>query len=325
MKRFKNILLITNKNDTNSTDIKRAVSLARSNEAKLTIADTLPDQSLLLLQRTPFPRIESVLSDLAEKRFNELRLMANELSDTMDITPLVLQGTPYLEIITTVMQQKFDMLIKISEPEKSFTAQIFGSTDFRLLRKCPCPVWLLKPDTHLSFRSILAAVALETLDEEEDIDAMNKQILEMATSLAQEELSELHIVHAYTIFGEDFLTIPMAEYIAGDEIREWKISQRQDIEERFNHVAELLKKHLKDNNMEELTPQFHLVEGNTQEVIQRMINDNKVDLVVMGTVARSNLTGLLMGNTAESILNRISCSVLTVKPSSFTSPVKLDS
>lgn len=325
MKRFKNILLITNKNDTNSTDIKRAVSLARSNQAKLTIADTLPDQSHLLLQRTPFPGIESVLSDLAEKRFDELRLMANELSDKMDITPLVLQGTPYLEIITTVMQQKFDMLIKISEPEKSFTEKVFGSTDFRLLRKCPCPVWLLKPDTHLSFRSILAAVALETFDEEEDIDAMNKQILEMATSLAREELSELHIVHAYTIFGEDLLTMPMAAYIAGDEIREWKISQRQDIEERFNHVAELLKKHLKDNNMEELTPQFHLVEGDTQEVIQRIINDNKVDLVVMGTVARSNLTGLLMGNTAENLLNRISCPVLTIKPSSFTSPVKLDS
>jgi len=324
MKRFKNILLITNKNDTNSPDIKRAVSLARSNGANLTIADIVFDQSLLPRQLTPFPGIESVLNDLAEKRLDELKLMTNELSDTMDITPLVLQGTPYLEIIRAVMQQNFDLLIKISEPEKSFTAKIFGSTDFRLLRKCPCPVWLLKPDTHLSFHSILAAVALETFDEEEAIDALNKQILEMATSLAMEELSELHIFHAYIIFGEDLLNLPMAEYIAGAEVREWKTSQRQDIEERFNHVTELLKKHLRENNMEELNPQFHLVEGDTQEAIQSMIKDNKVDLVVMGTVARSNLTGLLMGNTAENILNRISCSVLTVKPLSFTSPVKSD-
>ena len=38
MKRFKNILLITNKKDINSPDIERAVSLARSNAAKLTLA-----------------------------------------------------------------------------------------------------------------------------------------------------------------------------------------------------------------------------------------------------------------------------------------------
>ena len=101
-------------------------------------------------------------------------------------------------------------------------------------------------------------------------------------------------------------------------------SQRHDIEEQFNHVTELLKKHLKDNNMEKLNPQFHLVEGDTQEVIERMIKENRVELVVMGTVARSNLTGLLMGNTAENILNRLTCSVLTVKPSSFTSPVRFD-
>jgi len=324
MKRFKNILLITSQNDVKSPDIKRAVSLAKSNAATLTIADIVPGLPLMDRQVTPTPGIASVLSALAEKRLNELKLMAKELSDKMDITPLVLQGTPYLEIIRIVMQQKFDLLIKISEPEESFTAKIFGSTDFRLLRKCPCPVWLLKPDALFSFHSILAAVALETFDEDEDIDGLNKQILEMATSLALEESSELHIVHAFKIFGEDLLNLPMAGYLAGDEIREWMMSQRHDIEERFNHVTALLKKNLKDNNMEKLNPQFHLVAGDAQEVIQRMIKDNKVDLVIMGTVARSNLSGLLMGNTAENILNRISCSVLAVKPSSFTSPVKFD-
>jgi nucleotide-binding universal stress UspA family protein len=115
----------------------------------------------------------------------------------------------------------------------------------------------------------------------------------------------------------------MAGYFE-EEVQEWMMSQRHDIETRFNHIAELLKKHLKDNNMETLKPQFHLVEGDAEEVIQDMIIDKNVELVVMGTVARSNLTGLLMGNTAENILNRLSCSVLTVKPSSFISPVKFD-
>jgi len=323
MKRFKNILLITNKNDMNSPDIQRAVSLARSNTANLTLADVVFDPPLIHRQLKPSPGVESVLSGLAEKRLQEFKLMAREFSTEVKITSLVLQGTPFLEIIRVVMQLKCDLLIKMLEPEKSFTAKIFGSTDFRLLRKCPCPVWLLKPDTSFSFHSILAAVALETFDEDEDLDDLNKQILEMATSLAMKESSELHIVHAWKVFGKDLLDLPMAGFIK-EEVQEWMMSQRLDIEARFNHVTGLLKKHLKDNNMEMLNPQFHLVEGDPEEVIPGMITDNKIELVVMGTVARSNLAGLLMGNTAENILNRLSCSVLAVKPSSFISPVRFD-
>jgi len=323
MKRFKNILLITNKNDMNSPDIKRAVSLARSNAANLTIADVVFDLPFMHHQKKPSPGIESALSGLAEKRLKELKLMAKELSAKMDIKPLVLQGKPFMEIIKVVMRLKCDLVIKVSEPEKGFTAKFFGSTDFRLLRKCPCPVWLLKPDSSLSFHSILAAVALETFDEDEPLDDLNQQILEMATSLAIKESSELHIVHAWKVFGKDLLDLPMAGFIE-EEVQEWMMSQRLDIEARFNHVIGLLKKHLKDNNMEMLNPQFHLIEGDPEDVIQGMITDKKVDLVVMGTVARSNLAGLLMGNTAENILNRLSCSVLAVKPSSFISPVRFD-
>jgi nucleotide-binding universal stress UspA family protein len=323
MKRFKNILLITNKNDINSPDIQRAVSLAKSNTANLTLADVVFDLPLMPRQLKPSPGVESVLSSLAEKRLQELKLMARELSTEVEIESLVLQGTPFLEIIRVVMQFKCDLVIKISEPEKSFTAKIFGSTDFRLLRKCPCPVWLLKPDTSFSFNSILAAVALETFGEDEDLENLNQQILEMATSLAMKESSELHIVHAWKVFGNELLDLPMTGFFE-EEVKEWMMSQRIEIERRFNHVTRLLKKHLKDNNMEMLNPQFHLIEGDPEEIIQGMVNDKKVDLVLMGTVSRSNLAGLLMGNTAEKILGKLSCSVLTVKPSSFITPVRFD-
>ena len=44
----------------------------------------------------------------------------------------------------------------------------------------------------------------------------------------------------------------------------------------------------------------------------------------MGTVARTGIPGLLIGNTAETILQRVDCSVLAVKPDGFVSPVGLD-
>ena len=49
-----------------------------------------------------------------------------------------------------------------------------------------------------------------------------------------------------------------------------------------------------------------------------------VGLIVMGTVSRSGVAGLLIGNTAEEILRQVDCSVLTVKPDGFVTPVTLD-
>jgi universal stress protein E len=48
------------------------------------------------------------------------------------------------------------------------------------------------------------------------------------------------------------------------------------------------------------------------------------DLVVMGTVARAGIAGMLIGNTAERVLRKLRCSVLIVKPDRSVSPVRLD-
>ena len=49
-----------------------------------------------------------------------------------------------------------------------------------------------------------------------------------------------------------------------------------------------------------------------------------IDVLVMGTVARGGVSGVLIGNTAERVLRKLPCSVLTVKPDGFVSPVRLE-
>lgn len=43
-----------------------------------------------------------------------------------------------------------------------------------------------------------------------------------------------------------------------------------------------------------------------------------IDLVVVGTVVRQGIAGLIVGNTAEDILDRRLCSVVVVKTDDFT-------
>ena len=68
----------------------------------------------------------------------------------------------------------------------------------------------------------------------------------------------------------------------------------------------------------------HLLKGEPEDVIPQFARDNAVDLIVMGTVALTGIAGLLIGSTAERLLRHVECSLLTVKPEEFVSPVKLD-
>ncbi len=69
---------------------------------------------------------------------------------------------------------------------------------------------------------------------------------------------------------------------------------------------------------------FHVIKGHAQHVVPELASELAADLVVMGTVARTGIAGLFMGNTAEDILTQLDCSVLTIKPPGFTSPVTLE-
>ena len=42
----------------------------------------------------------------------------------------------------------------------------------------------------------------------------------------------------------------------------------------------------------------------------------------MGTMSRGGVAGLLVGNTAERLLDKVECSLLTIKPEDFVSPVR---
>jgi universal stress protein E len=58
-------------------------------------------------------------------------------------------------------------------------------------------------------------------------------------------------------------------------------------------------------------------------MIREAVNHLDPDLLVMGTISRAGLAGVLIGSTAERLLDRVDCSILAVKPEDFVSPVTL--
>lgn len=189
-----------------------------------------------------------------------------------------------------------------------------------LIRKCPCPVWMIKHPEHKRYSRILAAVDRDTKDTQRD--SLNRPILEIATSLALAESSELHIVHAWEFPAESYLRSPRTKYTVAEVdalIEEERTQRKKWMEQLVGKHSAAVGKEAVDFVM----PELHLVKGNARQAVPEKARELGVNLIVMGTVARAGIPGFFMGNTAESILNQIDCSVLTIKPPGFESPVSL--
>jgi nucleotide-binding universal stress UspA family protein len=242
-------------------------------------------------------------------------------SDGVSIDTKVLVGKPFIEIIRQVLRDDHDLIIKCADADSGLREILFSSTDKHLMRKCPCPVWILKPTERQHYQRILAAV---DQDPEEPVkDALNRQILEMSTSMALAEYSEAHVVHAWEVFGERILTSHTWDFSEA----EFEAMMEEEAAERKRWLEDLVTSCLKLPDTDGAdTPElrFHVVKGPAQYVVPELARELAVDLVVMGTVARTGIDGFFMGNTAESILGQLDCSVLTMKPPGFTSPVTLE-
>jgi nucleotide-binding universal stress UspA family protein len=198
-----------------------------------------------------------------------------------------------------------------------------------LLRTCPCPLWLVKPGHGDGpFTQILAPVdpappadEADLLHIKEDIapkdPALDAQILELAGSLAENNGAELHVLHAWSAPGEGLLRgNPTLEMVSQTQVDRYVEDSHAEAQKALD---DLLAK-----SPDRTGRRFvHLLKGNPAEVIADFAKTRRIDLIVMGTVARTGIGGLLIGNTAETILQRVHCSVLAVKPEGFVTPVEL--
>jgi universal stress protein E len=100
------------------------------------------------------------------------------------------------------------------------------------------------------------------------------------------------------------------------------IKEEEDMRRQW--LTDLVDKHCSTVGKEAsdyLKPQIHLIKGNPKLVVPECAREIGAELIVVGTVCRTGIPGLIIGNTVEEILNRIDSSVLAVKPRGFVSPV----
>ncbi|MFP7754941.1 universal stress protein [Thermodesulfobacteriota bacterium B35] len=322
MKRFKNILFVVDETCRQDTALRRALTLAGHNQADLTMVMALD------LPRRGGEGGDSLYARLRDAlvrdRQQQLDTMIRELETDVPVRGKIIEERVFPGIVREVLRGGHDLVMKCAEEGGGFHARLFGGTDMHLLRKCPCPVWIMQDDGRDRYERIVAAVDVADAEEADTITALNRQILEMASSLALSESGDLHIVHAWTAWGESLLNTPRFSFAGDSEVAGWVERQKQEHEIKVRELMKELTASLGSDTLDFLKPDIHIIKGEAHKVIPQLVRDVDADLVVMGTVARTGIPGFIMGNTAESILRSIGCSVLAVKPTGFVTPVTLE-
>jgi|UPI000366B4D6 nucleotide-binding universal stress UspA family protein len=298
MQRFKKILFLNRSGLDDSDAFGTAIRLATENDAELKIIEvhtTIHPDSTTDEQ---IPTHTALMNKVQVERKAHLEHLIAMYQQDVNVSTEIFFGAPFQETILQVLRHNYQLVILAPE-EHSLESMVFGATDMHLLRKCPCPVWIVKTGAQKQLKHIMAAVDIDTTDGEEQ--SLNTHIITLSSSLAQIEASKLHLAHA--------LTASYSNQISAHDAHEaW-------IKGLFNEAGVAKPDHGVD---------YHMVEGKAEDVIPQLCEQQHIDLLVMGTVARSGIPKLLIGNTAEKIISKLHCSLLAIKPDHFVCPISLD-
>ncbi|MDZ4779704.1 MAG: universal stress protein [Planctomycetia bacterium] len=304
---YRRILVAVDFSSHAEAALKQAVWLAQQSGARITLLHALPDLRRVVASASLRARLDMVYgegetfqfeirqeSDLRMKRM----LMALNATD-LDVTVETLLGEPFVAVIHAVQKEGHDLVLAGTRGLAAWEQFFVGSTAKRLIRKCPSSVWIVKAQHAEPPKAVLAATDFS--------DVSRRAVLE-GLSIARRAGADFHLLHVI----ESDVPPGLGERLPDDSWLRQAI--REEAGERLAAFAASL-----DTDASRV--HSHLSSGTPWQEIDRLAKHLNIALIAMGTVGRSGIKGVLLGNTAEKVLGTCDCSILTVKPADFVSPI----
>lgn len=299
------ILVLARGSSADDPAVSRAFALAKRSGSRLLLIDVfdeLPEAFEPLLSSLS---ITDAREEAERERRGQLAHIARVLGEHgVPASVDVRWGRPVIELVQEAINGGHDLLVM----EDDLPRGIHAVTQ-SIVRHCPVPVWIVKTAPHAPPPRVVAAV--DPIGP--TAGSFDRKVLETAAVAAEILGAELYIVHAWQPLHDEFEWLP-------DGFRQ--LSEKKDVIEetraRHAHAVESMVRsvlqHMPANR-------YRLVEGPPADAVLEAVDEIGADLLVIGTARSALYARLLLGKTAETILERVPISVLAVKPDGFVSPV----
>lgn len=305
MMEYKNILVMADPTKSEQPSLRRAVFLARSYGAKISVILAVYDLSYEMTSMLSQQERDSMREVVVGQHQQWLDEVINQYSDISMTTSVVWHNRPFEAAIKHVQSNGHDLLIKATHQHDKLKSVIFTPTDWHLLRKSPCDVLLVKDHDWPVDGTIVTAV--NAVSEDKDHINLNNKVLQHATDMAKVINANVKVINAFPGTPVN-IAIEIPEFNSSDynnSVKTHHVQKTATLAEKFG-ICE------SDCLVEE---------GLAEDVIPRLSTELDAELVIIGTIGRTGLSAAFIGNTAEHVIDGINCDLLAVKPDGFQCPV----
>lgn len=279
---------------------KFAVDLALKQNSLLELVTILPDFNDLYstLNNSQQKTVKDFLNKEAGEHLEKLAGLAESASVATEVN--IEHGSKIQKLVKIAVNKESDLLIKDSIEHE------LNALDHKLIRHSPCPVWLNKKNAPTG--PVLLATDLEITKELNY--SLNAKLIKYARVLATELQKDLRIIHVWDFDSSSLLR--------GSVDTETYSSLEQDaLELAKQRVADYCEKFQLDSSI------VALKQGVPSKRIAKYCEEHHVSNLVIGTVGRKGLAGILVGNTAEHVIDQVNCSLLIVSPDQVKSALEI--
>jgi len=272
-----------------------AVSLAKKGGARLLLFHSTADDEHWDPERGLVVHSNHGASSPGSGALNDLleRARAEGIAAELEVT----EEKSWLGITQKVLEGEIDLVVIGKRSHSMGHLSKLGSVAMKLLRKCPCAVLAVNDDLSRGLRNIVAAT---------DLLECGERVAALALELAKDWGGKARFVHAFQIP----LDVQMEE------------RSEEFVRETCREAIKSMKQPLGADADNTDLVSFHAGPLPPTQAVLAAADRFNADLVVLGSVGRGGIPGLLIGNTAERLLGQLDCSLLVVKPEGFISPIE---
>lgn len=289
--------------------VRKAAQLAKANGATLELYHAL-SQTILIealdARKISLRDFERQQIELALKRLETLaqRLRRHDIEV---VTAAEWDYPPAEAIVRRALRSKADLIVAERHAGRHVAGWMLAYTDWELLRQAPCPVLLVK--VAKPYHRPVVMTAIDPFHEHAKPARLDASLLQASAKLTENLRGSLRVIHCVPP-----ATLVTAGWAAGpvvvDAGRNTATMQRA----RKALAAEVARHPLPSHKIA-------VIEGTPREAIPQAAKSLGAGIVVMGAISRSGLKRILVGNTAEAVLDSLGCDVLIVKPGRFKTQV----
>lgn len=313
MSKRKKILVVIDPTTDAQPALSRAAEFARHIDAKLALFCCIFNADFAHAEWVTGDKLDNLRAEALEEQFGKMDTLAAPLRESgLRVSLKVAWDKPLHEaIVREAMATAADFVFKDTHHHSALSRAFLTNTDWHLIRECPVPLWLVKPEAPSSGAPVMAAV--DPTNEHDQTAELDQRIIDTAALIADKSATPLHLLHVFEpppplISG----TFPVAVPTAGGSAEELVATAKQAHADALASLATasgILEDHV------------HMHEGDQVELLPAVAGELKAGVVVMGAVARSALQRAIVGHTAELTLEAFDCDVVIVKSAGFESPV----